>query len=184
VETQMPVLNPSVEVDVNSSSSGLNNLNYLQPNAFKLTIDHKHFQNLEFFCQTVVHPSMSSNPVEMPYKRITSVPFTGDKLTFSELTAMIIVDENLNAYTEMYNWLQRTIEQEDTTAINRTSSKPPTYADITLSILSSHNNKVRQIRYIDSMPVSLGDMQLESTSGDLSFITFPATFRFSYFELR
>jgi hypothetical protein len=120
----------------------------------------------------------------MPYKRVTSVPFTGDKLTFGELTAMIIVDENLNAYTEMYNWLQRTIEQEDRTPLGRTSVNPPTYADITLSILSSHNNKVRQIRYIDSMPTSLGDMTLESTSGDVTFITFPASFRFSYFELK
>ena len=180
----MPILNPSLEVDVNSASSGLNNINYLQPNAFKLTIDNKHFQNLEFFCQTVMHPSLSSNPVEMPYKRITSVPFTGDKLTFGELTAMIIVDENMNSYTEMYNWMQRTIEQDDTTPLNRTSARPPTYADITLSILSSHNNTTRQIKYIDSLPTSLGDMALESTAGDVTFITFPATFRFSYFELR
>ena len=88
----MPTLNPSLEVLTSSASSGLNNVNYLQPNAFKLTIDHKHFQNLEFFAQTVLHPSLSSNPVEMPFKRVTSVPFTGDKLTFGELTAMIIVD--------------------------------------------------------------------------------------------
>jgi hypothetical protein len=180
----MPILNPSLEVDVNSASSGLNNINYLQPNAFKLTIDNKHFKNLEFFCQTVMHPSLSSNPVEMPYKRITSVPFTGDKLTFGELTAMIIVDENMNSYTEMYNWLQRTIEQDDTTPLNRSASNPATYADITLSILSSHNNTTRQIRYIDSRPTSLGAMALESPAGDVTFITFPATFRFSYFELR
>ena len=90
----------------------------------------------------------------------------------------------MNSYTEMYNWLQRTIEQEDRTPLGRTSTNPPTYADITLSILSSHNNKVRQIRYIDSMPTSLGDMTLESTSGDVAFITFPASFRFSYFELK
>ena len=55
---------------------------------------------------------------------------------------------------------------------------------MTLSILSSHNNKIRQIKYNDSLPVSLGDMTLESTSGDVQFITFPATFRFSTFELK
>ena len=180
----MPTLNPTLAVDTTTSASSLNNVNYLQPNAFKLTIDHKHFQNLEFFCQTVMHPSLSSNPVEVPYKRISSIPFAGDKLTFGELTAMIIVDENLNAYTEMYKWLERTIELQDNTPLYRTSSKPPTYADITLNILSSNNNKVRQIRYIDCIPTSLGDMTLESTSGDVSFITFPASFRFSYFELK
>ena len=91
----MPTLNPTLAVDTTTSASSLNNVNYLQPNAFKLTIDHKHFQNLEFFCQTVMHPSLSSNPIEVPYKRISSIPFAGDKLTFGELTAMIIVDENL-----------------------------------------------------------------------------------------
>jgi len=180
----MPTLNPSLAVDTTTSASALNNVNYLQPNAFKLTIDHKHFQNLEFFCQTVMHPALSSNPIEVPYKRISSIPFAGDKLTFGELTAMIIVDENLNAYTEMYKWLERTIEQQDNTPLYRTASKPPTYADITLNILSSNNNKTRQIRYIDCIPTSLGDMTLESTAGDVSFITFPASFRFSYFELK
>ena len=182
----MATLNPSITVDVSNttSSTGLNNLNYLQPSAFKLSIDRKHYANLEFFCQTVLHPALSMNPVEVPYKRISSVPFAGDKLTFTELTCMIIVDENLNSYTEMYNWMNRLVETNETTASNRLAAKPPTTADITLSILSSHNNTVRTIRYLDCLPVSLGDMTLESTSGDIQYITFPATFRFSTFELK
>jgi len=181
----MPTLNPSISVDVSNvtSSSGLNNLNYLQPSAFKLSIDRKHYANLEFFAQTVLHPALSLNAVEVPFKRISSVPFAGDKLTFTELTAMIIVDENLNSYTEMYNWMNRIVETSDRTPTNRDTTKPPATADITLSILSSHNNVVRTIRYFDCLPVSLGDLQLESTSGDVQYISFPATFRFSTFEL-
>jgi hypothetical protein len=181
----MPTLNPSISVDVSNttSSTGLNNLNYLQPTSFKLTIDRKHYANLEFFAQAILHPALSMNPVEVPYKRISSVPFAGDKLTFTELTCMIIVDENLNSYTEMYNWMNRIVETVDTTPTNRLATKPPTMADITLSILSSHNNVTRTIKYLDCLPVSLGDMTLESTSGDVQYITFPATFRFSTFEL-
>ena len=123
------------------------------------------------------------NSVEIPFKGISSIPFAGDKLTFSELTCMIIVDENLNAYTEMYNWLQRTV-QNTVTALNKTEDQPPTYSDITLNILSSHNNMTRQIRYLDCIPTGLGDLSLESTTGDVSFITFPATFRFTTFELK
>jgi len=182
----MPTLNPAVTVAVSDtvSSSGLNNLNYLQPSAFKLTIDRKHFANLEFFAQTILHPSLSMNPVEVPFKRISSIPFAGDKLTFTELTCMIIVDENLNSYTEMYNWMNRLVEQNETVPSNRLAAVPPSTADMTLSILSSHNNTVRTIRYLDCLPVSLGDMTLESTSGDVQYITFPATFRFSTFELK
>lgn len=179
----MPTLNPSVTVEVDNVSSGLNGISYLQPTSFKLTIDRKHYPNLEFFCQTVLHPSMSINPVEVPIKRLGSIPFAGDKLTFSELTAIIIVDENLNAYTEMYNWMQRLVDTNEKNPLDRSTTTMPTYSDISLSILSSHNNTTRIIKYIDCVPVSLGDMALESTSGDVQYITFPATFRFSYFQL-
>ena len=182
----MSTLNPSIKVEVSnvSSSTGLNNLNYLQPTAFKLTIDRKHFQNLEFFAQTILHPNLTMNPIEVPYQRISSVPFAGDKLTFSELTCMIIVDENLNSYTEMYNWMNRLVVTTERSPINRKDDIPPTTADITLSILSSHNNKTRTIRYLDCLPISLGDMTLETTGGDVQYITYPATFRFSTFELK
>jgi hypothetical protein len=182
----MPDLNTNITVDVSttSSSSGLNNLNYLQPSAFKLTIDRKHYANLEFFCQTVLHPSLSVNSMEVPYRNISSVPFAGDKLTFTELTCIIIVDENLNSYTEMFNWMNRMVQTNESRALDRTSTVPPTYSDITLSILSSHNNTTRTIRYTDCVPTSLGDMSLESTSGDVQYITFPATFRFTTFELK
>ena len=183
----MPTLNPNLTVAVNdslSSSTGLNNLNFLQPTAFQMPIDRQHFTNLQFFCQTVLHPSLNVNAIEVPFRRVSTVPFAGDKLTFTELTCIIIVDENLNSYTEMYNWMQRVVQTPDRPSTKQDVTKPPTYCDMTLSILSSHNNKIRQIKYNDSLPVSLGDMTLESTSGDVQFITFPATFRFSTFELK
>ena len=183
----MPTLNPNFTVSVDdtlNSSTGLNNLNFLQPTSFQLSIDRKHFSNLQFFCQTVLHPALSSNSIEVPFRRIATVPFAADKLTFTELTVIIIVDENLNSYTEMYNWMQRIVQTPDRVPTKRDTTKPPTYCDMTLSILSSHNNKIRTIKYNDAIPTSLGDMTLESTSGDVQFITFPATFRFSTFELK
>jgi hypothetical protein len=182
----MPTLNPNVTVDASTttSSSNLNNINFLQPTAFSLSIDRKNFTNLQFFCQAVLHPALNMNAAEVPYKRISSVPFAGDKLTFTELTAIIIVDENLNSYTEMYNWMQRIVQNSERSSLDRTSTEPPTYCDMTINILSSHNNVTRRIKYLDCIPTSLGDMTLESTSGDVQFITFPATFRFSTFELQ
>jgi hypothetical protein len=56
-------------------------------------------------------------------------------------------------------------------------------ADMTLSILSSHNNTTKQIRYIDCIPTALTDIQFETTTGGESFVVFGASFRFSYFEM-
>jgi len=159
------------------------NFNYLQPTSFKLTVDRQNYPNLEFFCQSFIHPGMIMNSVEVPYKKITGVPFIGDKLTFNELQANILIDEDMKAYDEMYSWMRRVLDVGNVTAYEANVNLPPSMADMTLTILSSHNNLTRQVRYIDCIPTALTDIQFESTAGGESFLIFGASFRFSYFEL-
>lgn len=171
----MPTLNPD-------ATSGLNNVNFLQPTAFKLVIDRRNYQNLEFFAQSVMHPSMTLSAAELPYSRLSSIAMPGDKLTFGELSANIILDENMNSYLEMYNWMKRIVENPNTNPLDTTSI--PTFADITVSVLTSHNNTNRSIKYVDCIPTLLGDVSFETTTGDIQYISFPVSFRFSYFEIR
>jgi len=166
------------------------NFNYLQPTSFKLVIDRRNYPNLEFFCQNVTHPGMLMSSVEIPYQKVAGIPFPGDKLTFNELSCNIILDENLLGYQEMFSWIRRLLDTDmDTNVPTRAQRRgnalqnPPTYADISLSILSSHNNQTKRIRYIDCVPTSLGDIVFESTNDGSTFITYNATFRFNYFEL-
>lgn len=162
------------------------NFNYLQPTSFKLVIDRKNFPNLEFFCQSVTHPGLLMPAAEMPIRRMQSIPFPGESLTINELSCNILLDENMQAYEEMYKWLKRNqvTNMEGNEWRQRNGGKPPTNADITLSILSSHNNLTNQFRYIDAIPTSLGDIAFESTNPGTDYITFVATFRFSYFEMK
>ncbi len=179
----MLLLQIMIGQDINSGMANLtNNINYLQPTSFRITIDRENYPNLEFFCQSFTHPGMMMNAVEVPYKKITGVPFVGDKLTFNEMLANIILDENLKAYDEMYSWMRRALDQKAISP-SQAGTTPPIMSDITLSILSSHNNQTKQVKYVDCIPTSLTDIQFESTSGGESFITFGASFRFSYFEL-
>jgi|TARA_R110000868_G_scaffold409664_1_gene695608 hypothetical protein len=186
----MTTFNATYDVDLTlgDASSAITTTNFLQPNAYKLTINRKNFPNLEFFCQSVFHPEMTANPAELPYKNVSNVPVPGDKLTFGELTCMIILDENMNSYIEMYKWLSRIVQTNYKTNFNGASgsnnitAQPPTHADVTLSILSSANNVTRKIRYIDCIPVSLGNINFESTAGTDNVITYPAGFRYTYFE--
>jgi len=158
------------------------NINYLQPTAFKLVIDRKKFGNLEYFAQAVTHPSISVVATDLPYKR-ANLHFAGDKLTFNELTATIILDENLSAYSEMYDWMKRLVETNNQTRTFGVDGDYSTAVDITLSVLSSKNNLVKQIRYIDCIPTDLGDINFQATTQDIQYLTFPISFRFSYFEL-
>jgi len=161
------------------------NFNYLQPTSFKLVIDRKNFPNLEFFCQQVTHPGLIMPSAEMPVRRMQSIPFPGESLTINELACDILLDENMESYSEMYQWILRNqVTNLDNQTRMQKADKPPTYADITLSIMSSHNNTTMQVRYIDAMPTSLGDISFQSTADGSEFIVFNATFRFSYFELK
>jgi hypothetical protein len=160
------------------------NVNYLQPTGFKLGINRKYFPNVEYFAQSVQHPDMQISAIEVPYRRIGSVPLTGDKLVFGEMTAMIIMDENLSAYTEMYEWLKSFVEAPDVKASEAADgTKGPSTADITVSILTSHNNVAKKLIYRDAIPTLLGDIAFEAAAGDVQYMTFPISFRFSYFEI-
>ena len=153
------------------------NLNYLQPTSYKITIDRENYPNLEYFAQSITHPGMILNPVEMPFRQVAGVPFAGSSLTYNELS--------ITGYGEMYEWLRRALTVPEVKSLRRNFTKKtiPTYSDIMLSILSSHNNKTKQISYKECVPTSLGDIQFESTATGTEFITFGLTFRFSYFDL-
>lgn len=160
------------------------NINYLQPTAFKVVIDRRTYGNLEYFAQSVDHPSLSLPPAEVPFRRINSVPMPGDKLTYSDLSITMIVDENMSSYTEMHDWIVRLVEQQNVTAFEAAQSTAlPSTADITVSILSSSNNQIKQIRYIDCVPTGLGNINFTSTTGDIQYLTYVASFRYSYFTL-
>lgn len=158
------------------------NINYLQPTGFRVVIDRARYPNLEFFVQSVSHPNADVNPVEVGYSRINTISVPGDKIQFGDLSLTIILDEDMSSYQELYSWLERLIETEQTSASER-FTKIPTYADMTLHILSSHNNTTKKIRYKDCVPTGLGQIEFQSTTGDLQFVTFTATFRFTEFEL-
>lgn len=157
------------------------NINYLQPTGFKIVMDRKHFGNITFFATSVLHPNMSLNYVDLPYKRVNTHQ-VGDKLVFGELQCNIIMDENMTAYTEMYDWMKALVETSAVSSLDRTATQRPTYADITVTALTSHNNKVKEIRYKDAIPTSLGDVSFETTAGE-QYITFPVSFTFTYFEI-
>jgi len=158
------------------------NLNYLQPTGFRIVIDRVRYPNLEYFCQSFNHPGASMNPLELPTRRITSVPLAGDKIQFTDVTFSIILDEDMQSYTEMYDWMLRILNEGQVSQSERLT-KVPTYSDITLHVLSSHNNTTKKIRYKDCIPTNLGAIEFQSNTADAQYLTFDATFRFSQFEI-
>jgi hypothetical protein len=159
---------------------------YLAPTGFKVSLDRKNYPNIQFFAQQVQHPSMDMNATEVAYRRVGSVVTPGDTITFSNVSMDILMDENMNVYQEIYDWMRRLVEEEYKSNTGRmyanNAESIGSFCDINVSVLTSHNNVSRTIKYVNALPTTLGDVQFAATNqGD--YITFPVSFRFDYFEL-
>jgi hypothetical protein len=159
------------------------NINYLQPSGFSVVIDRKNYPNLEYFAQSVSHPGANVTETEVPFRN-TTVPFSGDTVIYTDVSFNFLVDEDMQGYIEMYQWLLRNLQNNTRGASQAVRQDvPPTEADITVNILSSHNNVIRKIKYYNAFPTSIGEITLAATTNDVEPITFTSSFRFAYFEI-
>ena len=162
------------------------NINLFQPTSFNVVIDRENYSNLRFFVQRVNHPGAANSAVEVPFSRIGSVPMPGNTMTYGSLTMDILLDEDFNSYIEMYNWMLRLVNTKQVNArdaYSQSSSPTATYSDIVITALTNSNNKNIEFKYVDCIPVSVGDVSMEATNSGVDFLTFNAEFRFSYFEI-
>ena len=176
-----------------SMAEQIDNINYLQPNGFKVTISRENYAAAQYFAQSISHPNVDAQVAEAPYKRL-NIPMLPDKLDYGALTIDFLMNEDMQNYIEIYNWLERMVEEEHNmgskrynknTTIGRpvTDNSPITsYNDIVVDVLTSQNNINKSIKYLNAFPISLGNVEFNATSaGD--YITFPVTFRFDYFTI-
>lgn len=144
--------------------------NYLAPSGFRVLIDRQDFPNLEFHAQAVQHPNVAVNPVEVGYRR-TPIALTGDTLDFGTLSMDVLLDEDMQSYSELYNWMEQAVEKK---------SDRHDYYDISVFILTSHNNVNKKFTYINAFPIDIGSISLAATDAE-QYISFPVTFRYDYF---
>jgi|TARA_R110000744_G_scaffold187249_1_gene306669 hypothetical protein len=97
---------------------------------------------------------------------------SGDQVNYDSLEVTFSVDEDMKNYVEVFNWIKETAES-DRQVTN----------DIILSILTSHNNINRQIRFVRAIPVSLGGVEFTTQATDIEYLQSSISFRYDYFEI-
>ena len=155
------------------------NINHLQASGFRFVADRRRLANLSFFAQSVNHPSITSNAAEVPYGKFQTVPSIGDKISYGALTCTMIIDEDMQSYLEIFNWIKHNIDNNDKGGTDVNAA----FADLRMQILSSHNNVNKEIIYKDAFPTDLGEMNMESNLDGTAVMVVPVTFRFTEFEI-
>lgn len=138
---------------------------------------------VEFMVQRVTLPSLTLPATTQPTPFVR-IPRPGDHLDFGELSVTFKLNENLDNYLEIYDWLialgkpekfsQYTLKDRPYEGTGE--QKDTVTSDITLTFLTSAMNGNVEFTMRDCFPISLTDLEVDSTVSDIEYITATATF--------
>lgn len=155
--------------------------NFFTPLEFQVTV--KRMPNVEFFVQRTSIPSVNGNPAIMPTP-FNKLNFTPDKLEYSPLELTFIVDENMNNYIEVLNWIKGTTFPERYEQYkNLSTSKDGISSDITILVLNSHKNPSIKIDFSSCIPISLSEIVLDTTQTDVVYPEATLVLAYNYFDV-
>ena len=180
-------------------------LDYASPIQFRFTCAK--LPTVEFFCQTANIPgiTLGTADVETPLKNI---PMPGDKLTYGDLNVSFLVDENLNNYKELHDWISglgfgkshQDFADLQATAADRFPgstkgslvagveipaplSEGGIYSDATLTILNSKNIAKTEVRFQNVFPTTIGSLSYDVQASDIDYLKATASFDYLNYDI-
>ena len=150
------------------------NLNQL--NVVSFETNFLRMPSVSYFCQRVNIPGITlSNTIQStPF---ANIPIEGDVLEFEDLTIGFIVDEDMQNYLELYNWLQSLgFPERYSQYDNETSSIK---SDMNILLHTNKSNPNYSVVFKDVFPVSLGAIAFDTNATTLDPIVIDATFKYS-----
>ena len=177
-------------------------LDYNSPTQFRFMINQ--LPKVQFFTTAANIPDISLGEVVIPTP-FKQIPILGDQLTFGNLDVSFIVDEYLENYISIHDWLLGIGFPKNRTqfsSFRSASSNNPTaaktvstdtvgtaspdrgmYSDATLSILSNKNNPIVEVRFADIFPVALTGLSFSQDATDVTYQTAQIVFKYKLYEI-
>ena len=166
----------------------IQNRNFLSGVAFKFNLTK--FPKVDFFSNSARIPELSLElTTQASYLKNIDVP--GERLTFGDFNLRFLVDENMENYLSVYNWLTGLGFPETTKEFaelikDKDGQRDPkeAFCDGTLRILNSNYREVAQVKFKDLFPISLSSLEFDATNTDVQFFTADATFKYTIYDLK
>ena len=165
----------------------IQNRNFLSPVGFKFSLAKE--PKASFFCNSARIPEISLGTAVQPsYLKDVDVP--GDKLTYGDLTLRFLVDENLENYMSIHNWLtglgypESTQDYRDLITNDQGITDPKVaFSDGSLHILNSNFRDTAIVKFRDLFPVFLTSLEFEATEADTTYFTAEVTFKYTVYNI-
>jgi hypothetical protein len=164
------------------------NINPLSPNGYMFTLQR--LPELSYFCQEVSLPSITL-PEAVQMSPLSKISLSGDQIDFDTLRVQFLIDEKMDNYKAIHNWIIGLGFPENYTQYTQTigdSSIPGvtevarSSSDATLIILGNNNTPIQVIQFADCVPESLESITFTSTNQDVQYLIGSATFRYTYYK--
>ena len=180
-------------------------LDYASPTQFRFGINQ--LPKVEFFTVAATVPSITMGDAIFPTP-FKDIPVMGDKITYENLSISFIVDEYLENYISLHEWMtaigfpkSRTQFKDfraNTSNVAQTTQgtsqdigdvQPATpanalFSDAYLMILSNKNNPIVEITFHNMYPVSLGALEYNHGAPDVEYLTVTADFSYQIYEIK
>jgi hypothetical protein len=172
--------------------SQIENRNYLSPVGFRFNL--KRSPGVAFMCNQANIPDLTLGVAEQP-NYLRQLPTPGDMLDFGDLNLRFLVDENLENFMEIQNWLRGLGYPESVQEfrdLEGSGSLPKrdyvqkghdVYSDGTLQILSSNYISKFNVTFQDLFPTSLTTLTFDATDTDIEYFTADVTFKYTAYKL-
>jgi hypothetical protein len=169
----------------------IENRNFLSPSGFKFTL--KRSPKVAFFSNEANIPDLNLGvAVQTSYLKDIDLP--GDKIVFGDLNLRFLVDENLENYMEIQNWirglgypenLQQFADLQNQGIIqgNYVQDRQNIYSDGTLQVLTSSLIPNFQVVFKDLFPYSLGTLTFDATQTDIQYFTADVGFKYTMYNI-
>jgi len=176
------------------------NPQFLSPVGFNFNIQK--LPHVNYFVQAVNMPGvqLGETPLNTPFHII---PTPGDHITYGEMAVTFKVDEDMENYIELYNWMQYLGFPEGFNQAKQVYNKsglqsltgPRTVqrtgrtlgegsvSDASLTVLNSASQPNLTVTFEDCFPTSLSDMQFDARSSDIEYIEAQVSFRFKLYHI-
>lgn len=154
----------------------IDNLNYLAPQGFKLSIEK--FPKVAFLCQAANIPGIRIPDITVatPFR---DIPIAGTETEYDDLTVKFLIDENMENYVSVHKWITKTglAERFDTDA-------NPEEGFISLEILNSTFNSNVQIEFEGAWPTTLSPVAFDATEQGVQYLTANVTFKYTIYRIK
>ena len=171
----------------NAFAGQIQNRNFLSPIGFKFTISKT--PKVDFFSNSARIPEITLGTALQPsYLKNIDVP--GDKLEYGDFSLRFLVDEQLENYMAIHNWLtglgfpQTTQEFKNLTTDTENIRDPnQAFSDGALHILNSNYRDVAIVKFDGMFPTTLSSLEFEATDGDLNYFTAEVNFKYTVYNI-